>query len=94
MIQREILYDVLRERLEQVEQRIDAAARRAGRSRSGITLIAVTKKFSAEVIRGAYGLGLRRFGENYVQEFEAKHPALADLTEAEFHLIGHLQRCV
>jgi pyridoxal phosphate enzyme (YggS family) len=91
MIPREILYDVLRERLELVEQRIDAAARRAGRSRSGITLIAVTKKFPAEVIREAYGLGLRRFGENYVQEFEAKHPALADLTDTEFHLIGHLQ---
>ncbi len=82
---------MLRERLEQLEQRIEAAARRAGRVRSGITLIAVTKKFPAEVIREAYGLGLRRFGENYVQEFEAKHPALAGLPDAEFHLIGHLQ---
>jgi pyridoxal phosphate enzyme (YggS family) len=51
----------------------------------------VTKKFSADVIREAYDLGLRRFGENYVQEFEGKHPALADLHDAEFHLIGHLQ---
>jgi len=82
---------VLRERLEQVEQRIDAAARRAGRDRSTITLIAVTKKFPAAVIREAYDVGLRRFGENYVQEFEGKHPALADLPDAEFHLIGHLQ---
>lgn len=82
---------MLRERLEQVEQRIDVAARRAGRSRSGIAIIAVTKKFPAEVVRDAYGLGLRRFGENYVQEFESKHPALSDLKGAEFHLIGHLQ---
>jgi pyridoxal phosphate enzyme (YggS family) len=82
---------VLRERLEQVEQRIACAAQRAGRARSDITLIAVTKKFSADVIREAYELGLRIFGENYVQEFEEKHPALADLTGAEFHLIGHLQ---
>jgi pyridoxal phosphate enzyme (YggS family) len=82
---------VLRERLEQVEQRIETAVRRAGRARSEITLVAVTKKFPAEVIREAYGLGLRQFGENYVQEFEAKHPAVADLTEAEFRLIGHLQ---
>lgn len=82
---------VLRERLEQVEQRIEAAVRRAGRARSEITLVAVTKKFPAEVIREAYGLGLRQFGENYVQEFEAKHPAIADLVEAEFRLIGHLQ---
>jgi len=82
---------VLRERLEQVEERIQKAARRAGRPRSEITLIAVTKKFPAEVIRQAYLLGLRHFGENYVQEFEAKRPALADCREAEFHLIGHLQ---
>jgi pyridoxal phosphate enzyme (YggS family) len=82
---------VLRERLEQVEERIAQAAARAGRARAEITLIAVTKKFSADVIREAYELGLRRFGENYVQEFEGKHPALADLADAEFHLIGHLQ---
>ncbi len=43
------------------------------------------------MIREAYDLGLRRFGENYVQEFEGKHPLLADLKDAEFHLIGHLQ---
>jgi PLP dependent protein len=82
---------VLRERLAEVEDRIAAAALRAGRARSDITLIAVTKKFPADVIREAYELGLRRFGENYVQEFETKHPAVADLTDAEFHLIGHLQ---
>ena len=39
----------------------------------------------------AYSLGLRVFGENYVQEFADKHPALAGLAEAQFHLIGHLQ---
>jgi len=82
---------VLRERLSQVEQRIETAARRAGRARSDITLIAVTKKFSADVIREAYDLGLRIFGENYVQEFEGKHPILTDLSGVEFHLIGHLQ---
>jgi pyridoxal phosphate enzyme (YggS family) len=82
---------MLRERLEQVEARIQAAAERAGRARSEITLVAVTKKFPAEVTREAYQAGLRVFGENYVQEFEGKHPALADLAGAEFHLIGHLQ---
>ncbi|HWZ32556.1 MAG TPA: YggS family pyridoxal phosphate-dependent enzyme [Bryobacteraceae bacterium] len=81
----------MRERLDQVEQRIASAAERAGRKRSDITLIAVTKKFPAETIREAYALGLRIFGENYVQEFETKHPAVADLLDAEFHLIGHLQ---
>lgn len=82
---------MLKERLERVEERIQAAARRAGRKRSDITLIAVTKKFPAEVICEAYSLGLRVFGENYVQEFEDKRPALGTLAEAQFHLIGHLQ---
>jgi len=84
---------VLRERLSRVEERIHAALRRAGRQRSEVTLIAVTKKFPAAVVLEAFGLGLRHFGENYVQEFEAKHPALAHVAETgvEFHLIGHLQ---
>jgi pyridoxal phosphate enzyme (YggS family) len=82
---------VLRDRLAQVEERIQNAVNRAGRKRDEITLVAVTKKFPAEVTREAYELGLRCFGENYVQEFERKHPALTDLTGAEFHLIGHLQ---
>jgi uncharacterized pyridoxal phosphate-containing UPF0001 family protein len=70
---------VLRERLAKVEERIETAARRAGRARSGITLVAVTKKFPASVIRDAYDLGLRVFGENYVQEFESKRSGLEDL---------------
>jgi len=82
---------VLRERWERVEQRIQDAAQRARRDRSEITLIAVTKKSPAEVLREAYELGLRQFGENYVQEFEKKHPALTGLADARFHLIGHLQ---
>jgi PLP dependent protein len=82
---------VLRERLAHVEERIQIAVNRAGRKREEITLIAVTKKFPSEVVREGYDLGLRVFGENYVQEFERKHPALTDLMGAEFHLIGHLQ---
>jgi PLP dependent protein len=82
---------MLRERLQQVEERIQKAARRAGRNREEITLVAVTKKFPAQVMREAYDLGLRVFGENYVQEFEEKWPALKDLTGVEYHLIGHLQ---
>jgi PLP dependent protein len=82
---------MLKERLEQVEQRIHRAAERAGRKRSDITLIAVTKKFPAEIVCEAYQLGLRVFGENYVQEFEGKRPALDSLGGAQFHLIGHLQ---
>ena len=82
---------MLKQRLECVEERICRASQRSGRARTGLTLLAVTKKFSADVIREAYELGLREFGENYVQEFELKEPALQDLAAARFHLIGHLQ---
>jgi len=81
----------LRERLAQVRDRIERAAVGAGRDASTITLVAVTKVFPASVIREAYDAGLRDFGENYVQEFEAKAPEVADVTGARFHLIGHLQ---
>jgi pyridoxal phosphate enzyme (YggS family) len=82
---------MLAERLRQVEERIQAAAGRAGRRREEITLIAVTKIFPASAIREAYALGLRHFGENYVQEFAGKRSELGDLSEASYHLIGHLQ---
>lgn len=81
----------LAERIAQVEDRIQAALVRSGRKRDEITLVAVTKKFSADVICEAYSCGLRVFGENYVQEFAEKRPALSDLAEAQFHYIGHLQ---
>jgi pyridoxal phosphate enzyme (YggS family) len=70
---------------------MERASARAGRDPASITLVAVTKVFPAAMIREAYEAGLRDFGENYVQEFETKAPELADLTEARFHLIGHLQ---
>jgi PLP dependent protein len=81
----------LEDRIDQVEHRIQTAVSRARRTRDDITLVAVTKKFSAEVICEAYSLGLRVFGENYVQEFAEKRPALSGLAQAQFHLIGHLQ---
>jgi len=81
----------LQERIDQVERRIQTAVGRAGRTRDQVTLVAVTKKFPAAVICEAYSLGLRVFGENYVQEFAEKHPALAGLADAQFHFIGHLQ---
>ncbi len=82
---------MLRERLSELEERIGRAAARAGRRREDITLVAITKVFPFSVIREAYTLGIRHFGENYVQEFEAKAPEVADLVEAQFHFVGHLQ---
>ncbi len=70
---------------------MEAAAARSGRNRSEITLVAVSKKFSAQTIRAAYEAGLREFGENYIQEFADKRPELGNLEDARFHLIGHLQ---
>jgi len=81
----------LGERLAAVRERIGRAAARARRNPAQIALLAVTKLFPWEVVREAYQLGLREFGENYVQEFENKAPRLADLPGARFHLIGHLQ---
>lgn len=58
---------------------------------ASVTLIAVTKFFSAEVVRLAYGAGVRHFGESRVQEAVQKQAELADLTDMTWHLIGHLQ---
>ena len=81
----------LEERLAAVRERMERAATRAKRDPAQILLLAVTKIFPADAIRAAYDLGLRDFGENYVQEFEGKAPLVADLPDARFHLIGHLQ---
>jgi pyridoxal phosphate enzyme (YggS family) len=83
--------DTLEQRLAAVHLRIAQAAARAHRDPFSIMLLAVTKVFPAQVIRDAYSLGLREFGENYVQEFEGKLSAVTDLAGARFHLIGHLQ---
>jgi PLP dependent protein len=74
-----------------VRERMARAAARAGRDANSITLMAVSKTVEPERIRQAYEAGLRCFGENRVQEFAEKAPALADLREAQWHLIGHLQ---
>jgi PLP dependent protein len=83
-----------------VRDRISVAARRAGRSPQDITLMAVSKTFPADAIREAYDAGIRVFGENRVQEFVGKHPALIDLLDTgklpigsaiNAHMIGHLQ---
>jgi pyridoxal phosphate enzyme (YggS family) len=79
------------ENIAAVRERLSAAARRAGRHPEDIALMAVTKTHPPERIREAHAAGLRLFGENRVQEFAGKVGALADLTGAEWHMIGHLQ---
>jgi PLP dependent protein len=80
----------LRGNLAWVREQIAAAARRAGRREEDVTLIAVTKIHSAEMIRAAWEAGVRHFGENRVQEWEGKRGGVQDL-QATWHLIGHLQ---
>ena len=79
------------ENLKKVEERIAAACARAGRDRSEVTLIAVSKTKPIEMIREAMGEGIRVFGENKVQELVTKHDELAS-ENLDWHMIGHLQR--
>jgi PLP dependent protein len=82
--------ETIRANLAKIQQQIAMAAERSGRSLEEITLVAISKTHPAEAIRVAYQLGVRHFGENRVQEWEAKHPQVADL-DATWHLVGHLQ---
>jgi pyridoxal phosphate enzyme (YggS family) len=91
----------LEENLARVEEAIAASCRAAGRARSEIELMAVSKTKPAEVLEEAAELGLRLFGENRVQEFAAKAAGLAEWradgsnaaadAPVLVHLIGHLQ---
>lgn len=74
-----------------VERRIATTCERAGRDASSVRLVAVTKTWPAEVVRAAYAVGLRDFGENYAQELSEKSAQLADLSGLRWHFIGHIQ---
>jgi pyridoxal phosphate enzyme (YggS family) len=79
----------LESNLRLVQERIAAAARRAGRDPAEITLVAVSKGQPASAVRAAYDLGLRHFGENRADEAALKAGDLpADIT---WHMIGHVQ---
>ncbi|AJE04075.1 YggS family pyridoxal phosphate-dependent enzyme [Geobacter pickeringii] len=72
-----------------IREKIAAAARRAGRDPAEVRLVAVSKTKPAEAVDEAARAGQRLFGENYVQEFTAKAPAVREAVE--WHFIGHLQ---
>ena len=84
---------VFAENLARIEERIAAACRRSGRSRGAVGLMAVSKLHPAEALAEAVACGVTLFGENRVQEYEAKRERLRALgvTGAQVHLIGHLQ---
>ena len=77
-------------RLTAIRERIDAAARSAGRDPSSVRLIAVSKTFDVDHIRAAADAGQLDFGENKVQEALQKMAGTADLL-IRWHLVGHLQ---
>ncbi len=78
--------------IQQVHERIARACATAQRPVQSVTLLTVSKTFSAAHVREAHAAGERRFGENYVQEAIEKIEALADLRrDIEWHLIGPLQ---
>ena len=78
--------------LDDVRERLKAAAARAGREASAVTLVAVSKTFGPEAITPVIAAGQRVFGENRVQEAKAKWPALkAAHPGLELHLVGPLQ---
>jgi pyridoxal phosphate enzyme (YggS family) len=79
------------ENIARIRSRIESSTQHAGRDLADVTLMAVTKTFPPDSILEAYEAGLRVFGENRVQEFARKAEALRELTDARWHMIGHLQ---
>lgn len=84
--------------VEAVKQRINQAAQRVGRKPSDITLVAVTKTHPLDIVKQAYQVGLRYFGENRVEESGQKTKAFAEWQQSEpgganpvWHFIGHVQ---
>ena len=77
------------ENLKTVESNIVRACERSGRNRADVTLIAVSKTKPVGMLEEAYGLGVRVFGENKVQEILEKRPQMPE--DARIHMIGHLQ---
>ena len=80
----------LQENLQQVEANICKACENAGRKRSDVTLIAVSKTKPVKMLQTVYDLGPRDFGENKVQEMCEKMEVLPK--DIRWHMIGHLQR--
>lgn len=76
------------EKLEEVNDKITQAAKKSGRKREDITLVAVTKTHAPDVMNEAIKYGVKDIGENKVQEIVRKYP---DVDRVNWHLIGHLQ---
>lgn len=76
---------------QRVLERIDLAARRAGRNPSSVRLVVVSKTQPAQAIAAVVAAGARQLGENYAEEVLPKKAALPELPGVEWHMIGHVQ---
>lgn len=83
--------DSIRENYQKVLEKIELAARQAGREPSEIQLVVVTKGHPLEIVEEAIEAGARRFGENYAEEGVEKLQALEAQKDLEWHMIGHVQ---
>lgn len=83
-------YDELKENVARIRSDIADCLETTGRSGSLVTIVAVTKKFPAEVVDAAVAAGLTDIGESRVQETATKKPAVK--ADCRWHLIGHLQK--
>lgn len=81
---------MLKENIEAVRKNIEKACERSGRNPKDVLLLPVSKTKPVEMIQELYDLGIRSFGENYVQELCDKIDKLSN--DINWHMIGHLQR--
>jgi pyridoxal phosphate enzyme (YggS family) len=79
------------ENLSRIRAEMNEACNKAGRAPADVALMAVSKMHPVEMLLEAYNAEQRLFGENRVQEWQAKAEATADLPGLEIHLIGPLQ---
>ena len=82
----------IHERLLRLNESIQQASEKAQRSLDEIRLVAISKTKPADAVREAFKAGQLTFGENRVQEAIAKIDDLHDLSQLEWHLVGHLQK--
>ncbi|WP_282580202.1 YggS family pyridoxal phosphate-dependent enzyme [Natroniella sulfidigena] len=80
----------VKQRLDQIREKIEVAASRAGRNPDEIKLVAVSKKQSLDKIKDVLDEGILDFGESRVQELRDKYDSFEQ--EINWHMIGHLQR--
>jgi len=85
--------NIIATKLIEIEKKLTDACKVAGRERSEVTLVAVSKTFPISFIRQAIACGQLVFGENYIPEGSLKAEDIKrQVPETKFHFIGHLQR--